>query len=186
MVPTTLLKDPSAWPARAGSISLTLASTAESRTWGVIGPIREPETATPSAQATSSTATAESAAPPIGVEGAHRLPGDLVTHLRAGVLERGLADGGREDDDEERAERDPQGRGGVAECLRGEPDAEEAAEQQADGGEGAGDEALPVAREGVGEHHEDEQPVEEVHRPGPSWKLVFGAGIAGGSSPLLP
>ena len=69
---------------------------------------------------------------------------------------------------------------GVAEGLRGQPDAEQAAEQQPDGREGAGDEALPVAGEGVGDDEEHQQPVEEVHRPGPSWNLVLGAGIVGG------
>ena len=52
---------PVAWP---GSTESTLASTADSRTVGVIAPIREPDTATPSAQATSSTAAALRAAPP--------------------------------------------------------------------------------------------------------------------------
>ena len=41
-----------------------MASTAESRTIGVTGPIRDPDTATPSAQATSSTAAALSTEPP--------------------------------------------------------------------------------------------------------------------------
>ena len=63
-MPTTVLKAWSAWPALVGSASLTLASTAELRTWGVIGPIRDPETATPRAQATSSTASADRKAPP--------------------------------------------------------------------------------------------------------------------------
>ena len=64
-MPTTLLKAPSTSAAWSGSTSLTSASTVESRTIGVMPPIREPEMATPSAQETSSTATALSAAPPM-------------------------------------------------------------------------------------------------------------------------
>ena len=66
-----------------------------------------------------------------------------------------------------------QRRVGVAERDRREPDAEQAAEQQPGGGEGAGDEALPVAREGVGEDQHDQQPVEEVHAGSPRSR-VFG------------
>ncbi len=50
--------------ADCGSAALTFASTADSRTIGVTCPIREPEIATPSAQATMSTASALSTAPP--------------------------------------------------------------------------------------------------------------------------
>ncbi len=64
MVPTTSLNAPSTLPAACGSTALTRASTAESRTSGVRAPIRVPDTATPSAHATMSTATALSAAPP--------------------------------------------------------------------------------------------------------------------------
>ena len=64
MVPTTLLNACSRLPADWGSAELTFASTADSRTIGVTWPIRDPEIATPSAQATISTATALSMAPP--------------------------------------------------------------------------------------------------------------------------
>ena len=64
-MPTTLLKAPSTSDASSGSTSSTSASTVDSRTIGVIPPIREPEMATPRAQATSSTATALRAAPPM-------------------------------------------------------------------------------------------------------------------------
>ena len=64
MVPTTLLKACSTLLESDGNVSSTLARIAESRTSGVIAPIRVPDTATPSAQATSSTATALSADPP--------------------------------------------------------------------------------------------------------------------------
>ena len=52
---------------------------------------------------------------------------------------------------------------GVAEQPRGQPDADQAAEQQPAGGERAGDEALPVAGDGVGDHQDDQEPVEDVH-----------------------
>ncbi len=64
-MPTTSLNASSSPPARCGSTSLTLESTSELRTIGVTPSIREPETATPSAQATIRTAQALSAAPPI-------------------------------------------------------------------------------------------------------------------------
>ncbi len=63
-MPTTVLKVCSSPPADCGSAESTLASTVEARTIGVTPAIREPETATPSAHATSSTATALRAAPP--------------------------------------------------------------------------------------------------------------------------
>ena len=98
-----------------------------------------------------------------GVEGTHRLPGDTVAQPRAGELEQRLAERGAQDHDEEGAEGDEHGRVGVAQRDRGEPHPDQPAEQQARGGEGAGDEALPVARERVGQHQDDEEPVEDVH-----------------------
>ena len=63
-MPTTLLKACSTLLESAGRVASTLARIAESRTSGVIPPMRVPETATPSAQATRSTATALRADPP--------------------------------------------------------------------------------------------------------------------------
>ena len=51
----------------------------------------------------------------------------------------------------------------IAEELGREPDAEQAAEEQAEGGERTGDEALPVAGHGVGQHEDEQEPVEDVH-----------------------
>ena len=63
-MPTTLLKVASTFPESGGRVWSTRARIAESRTSGVIAPMRVPETATPSAHATSSTATALRADPP--------------------------------------------------------------------------------------------------------------------------
>ena len=99
-----------------------------------------------------------------GVDGAGRLPGDPVPDPGADELEQALPQRRREDHDEQRPEGDQQRRVGVAERDRRQPDAEQPAEQQPGGREGPGDEPLPVARQGVGQDHRDEQPVEEVHR----------------------
>ena len=64
-MPTTLLNVCSTLSESAGSVWSTLARIAESRTRGVTAPMRVPETATPSAHATSSTATALRTEPPM-------------------------------------------------------------------------------------------------------------------------
>ena len=86
------------------------------------------------------------------VDGTHRLPGDPVADLGAAPLQQPLPERGGQDHDEQRTQRHQQRRVRVAERDRRQPDAEEAAEQQPRGGEGAGDEALPVAGDGVGHH----------------------------------
>ena len=84
------------------------------RTCGVIAPNRDPDTATPRAQATRSTATADSAAPP------------AASTARAGcqvILSRTFAPANwsiawprvaREDHDEQCAQRDPQSDGSAS------------------------------------------------------------------------
>ena len=134
--------------------SLTLASTAELRTGPVMPLIRDPETATPSAQATTSTAAALSTAPPAASRARAGCQVILSPDPGADELEQPLPERRGEDHDEQRAERDQQRRVGVAQRDRRQPDAEQPAEQQPGSGERAGDEPLPVAGEGVGEHHE--------------------------------
>src|SRR5690606_9216708 len=102
--------------------------------------------------------------------------------FRAGVLEACLTEALRQDHDEEGAEGDPRRRILVAQDERREPDAQEATEKHADGGEGAGDEALSVAREGIGQDQQNEEDVEDVHRSS-SFKVVFGAGTGPRRSP---
>ncbi len=176
-MPTTSLNASSSPPARCGSTSLTLERTSELRTIGVTPSIREPETATPSAQATIRTAQALSAAPPIASSARAGCQVIRSRILAPRVLQQTLPQRGGQDHDEQRAQRDQQRRVGVAERDRRQPDAEEAAEQQARGGEGAGDEALPVAGDGVGEHQHHQQPVEEVHPRRRSSNSVLGCDV---------
>ena len=163
-MPTTSLKALSTEPAEVGSASSTLASTVDSRTIEVTGPILVPETATPRAQATSSTAPTLSAAPPSASSARTGCQVMRDTDPRADVLQQRLAEGGGEDDDEQRADRDQQGRGGVTERQRRQPDAEQAAAQQPGGREDAGDEALPISGQGVEGEQDHQDPVERVHR----------------------
>ena len=60
---------------------------------------------------------------------------------------------------------------------RGQPDAEQPAEQQPGGGEGAGDEPLPVAGQGVRQHQHHQQPVEQVHPRRRCSNSVFGQDV---------
>ncbi len=122
------------------------------------------------------------------VDGPDRLPPDALAELGSGELEQCLTERRGHDHDEQRAERDPHRRVRVAERYRSEPDAEQAAEEQSGGRARPGDEPLPVAAQRVGDHEHDKDPVEQVHRPGPSWKFVLGAGRSGNStsSPVLP
>ena len=151
-MPTTSLNASRTSPAASGMHLVDLRRAPRSCAPApVMPPIRDPETATPSAHATTSTAAALSSGAADGVDGAGRLPGDPVPDPRADELEQALPQRRGQDHDEQRAERDQQRRVGVAERDRRQPDAEQPAEQQPGRREGAGDEALPVAGEGVGE-----------------------------------